>query len=96
MADNAIPYRTYWVIWGVLLALTLIMVVLEAIELPTPATVFLLSAAMLTKATLITGWFMHLKYETTGLILCVVLGILVTSAFMYFLLIPDGLAALPQ
>jgi len=51
---------------------------------------------MMAKATLITGWFMHLRYERLALI-CIVAGtILITSAFMFFLLIPDSRAALPS
>ncbi len=92
--EHVTSYRTYWGIWVVLLVLTLLMIFLEALDFSTAGTVFLLSSAMLVKATLIAGWFMHLRYERLALVLCVVLGILVTAAFMYFLLIPDGLVAL--
>ena len=47
----------------------------------------------MTKATLIVGWFMHLKFETRFIMLCVVLGTLLTAAFLVFLLIPDGIDA---
>ncbi len=90
--EQVTSYRTYWSIWVVLLVLTLLMIFLEAIELSVAGTVILLSAAMLVKATLITGWFMHLRYERMALVLCIGLGILVTAAFMYFLLIPDAMA----
>ena len=92
--EQTTSYRTYWGIWVVLLALTLLMIFLEGLDLSTAGTVLLLSSAMLVKATLIAGWFMHLRYEQLALVLCVALGILGTAAFMYFLLIPDGLAAL--
>ncbi|SVB77377.1 uncharacterized protein METZ01_LOCUS230231, partial [marine metagenome] len=46
-----------------------------------------------TKATLITGWFMHLKFETRFIMLCLVLGTLLTAAFLVFLLVPDGIDA---
>ncbi len=96
MTETSISYRTYWGIWGVLLALTLVMIGLEAIELPATATVLLLTTAMMAKALLIAGWFMHLRYERLSLILIVALTILVTASFMFFLLIPDSLAALPS
>jgi len=48
---------------------------------------------MMIKATLITGWFMHLKYETRFIMLTLVLATLLTAAFLVFLLIPDGIAA---
>ena len=92
---NMTSYRTYWSIWVMLLVLTLLMIFLEALEFSVAGTIILLSGAMLVKATLIAGWFMHLRYERLVLILSVTLGILVTAAFMYFLLIPDGLAAVP-
>ena len=93
--ENMTSYRTYWSIWVILLVLTLLMIFLEAIEFSVAGTIILLSGAMLVKATLIAGWFMHLRYERLALVLSVTLGILVTAAFMYFLLIPDGLAAVP-
>lgn len=93
-AEGVTSYRTYWFIWLILLILTVFMILLEAVEFSKALTVFLLAAAMMVKATLITGWFMHLRYERLALVLSVVLGTLVTAAFLYFLLIPDGMAML--
>lgn len=92
--EEVTSYRTYWGIWLILLFLTLLMIVLEGLDLPTAGTVLLLSIAMMVKAVLIAGWFMHLRYERLALVLSVVLAIVVTAAFMYFLLIPDALVAL--
>ncbi len=92
--EQVTSYRTYWGIWLVLLVLTLLMILLEGLDISTAGTVILLTSAMMVKAVLIGGWFMHLRYERLALVLCVVLGILVTAAFMYFLLIPDALVAL--
>ena len=55
--------------------------------------ILILAVAMMTKATLITGWFMHLKFETRFIMLCLVLGTLLTAAFLVFLLVPDGIDA---
>ena len=93
MKPTTTTYRTYWGIWVVLLALTLAMIGIEAATLSPLVTVLILSAAMMTKATLIAGWFMHLRWETMALMLIVVCSILITAAFMFFLLSPDALAA---
>ncbi len=92
--EGVASYRTYWGIWGVLLVLTLLMISMEALEFSRRATLIFLPTAMLLKATLIAGWFMHLRYERMALVLSVVVGTLATAGFLFFLLVPDGLAAL--
>ena len=87
-------YRTYWMSWGLLLGLTLIMLLVEEFKLPALATVVVLVTAMLIKATVIGGWFMHLRYERLALVLSVVLGTLATAFALFVLLIPDGMAML--
>ncbi|MEN8144270.1 MAG: cytochrome C oxidase subunit IV family protein [Gemmatimonadota bacterium] len=87
-------YRTYWMVWVLLLILTIVMIFVEAARLPAAATVLLLTIAMFVKAGMIGTWFMHLRYETRALVLAVVLGTLITAAFLWFLLIPDALATL--
>jgi len=91
--EETISYRVYWMIWVVLLVLTLIMIGIESLSLSTGMGIVVLSTAMMIKATLITGWFMHLKYETRFIMLTLVLATLLTAAFLVFLLIPDGIAA---
>ena len=91
--EGTMSYKSYWAIWLVLLILTLVMIGIEALSLPTAVAVLLLVAAMMTKATLIAGWFMHLRSETKFIMWCLVLGTLVTAAFMVFLLMPDGMDA---
>ena len=91
--EATMSYKGYWMIWIVLLVLTLIMIAIEAMALPTGLAILILSGAMLTKATLIVGWFMHLKFETRFIMLCIVLGTLLTAAFLVFLLMPDGMDA---
>jgi caa(3)-type oxidase subunit IV len=85
-------YRTYWIAWIILLALTLVMLLIEAFRLPAALTVLVLVGAMLVKAVLIGGWFMHLRYERLALVLSVVIGTLATAAALFVLLVPDGLA----
>ncbi len=91
--EGTMSYRGYWAIWIVLLVLTLVMIGIEALSLPKAVAVLLLAAAMMTKATLIAGWFMHLRSETRFIMWCLVLGTLITAAFMVFLLMPDGMDA---
>ncbi len=91
MSATTMTNRAYWGIWGVLLALTLVMIGVEAMEMSRVVTVLILVTAMMTKATLIAGWFMHLRWETMVFMVLVVSSIVLTSAFMFFLLIPDAL-----
>lgn len=91
--SGTMSYRGYWTIWGVLLVLTIVMIGIEALSLPGGVGILLLTAAMMTKATLIAGWFMHLRSETRFIMWCLVLGTLVTAAFLLFLLVPDGMDA---
>lgn len=90
--EGTASYKVYWKIWVALLVLTLVMIWVEALALPAGIAILALSVAMMTKATLITAWFMHLKYETRFIMLCLVLGTLITAAFLFFLLVPDGIA----
>ncbi len=91
--EGTMSYRGYWAIWIVLLVLTLVMIGIEALSLPKAVAVLLLAAAMMTKATLIAGWFMHLRSETRFIMWALVLGTLITAAFLVFLLMPDGMDA---
>jgi cytochrome c oxidase subunit IV len=85
-------YRTYWIAWFLLLVLTGIMLLAEKLRLPALATLVVLVGAMLVKATVIGGWFMHLRYERPALVLSVVLGTLATAAALFFLIVPDGIS----
>ncbi len=91
--DGTMSYKGYWTIWGVLLVLTITMIAIEALTLPAGVAILLLTAAMMTKATLIAGWFMHLRSETRFIMWCVVLCTLLAAAFLLFLLVPDGMDA---
>ena len=92
--EDMTSYRTYWIAWVVLLVLTLVMVAVEAAGLPRALIVLVLVGAMLAKATLIGGWFMHLRFERTALVVSLVGATLATAAVLFFLLVPDGMAML--
>ncbi len=91
--EETVSYKIYWTIWVVLLVLTLIMIGVETLSLPSGIAVLILVGAMMTKATLIAGWFMHLKFETRFIMLILVFATLLTAAFLVFLLAPDAIDA---
>lgn len=92
--DHVTSYRTYFILWIVLLALTVTMIVTEGAGLPRVLTVGVVLVAMITKVVLIGGWYMHLRYERMSLIAAVVLGTFVTAAVLFALIAPDGINAL--
>lgn len=97
-------YAIYWRIWMILLVVTLVMVFVDrpaALALgggepmvPAGLLVFILVVAMLFKAQLIAGYFMHLRFEGMYLRVSVAVGLLVLSAILFFLILPDGLRIL--
>ena len=82
--------KTYWITWSVLLVLTVAMLWADTAAFPRTAFVIFLLAAMLTKATMIGGTFMHLRAEHTGIVATVVLGLFVLGAILFGLLVPDA------
>ncbi len=86
-------YRIYWVVWGILLIVTLGMALVGTTMLTT-FLVLVLLLGMLVKASLITGYFMHLRFERASLILAVAVGLLATAGILFFLIAPDGLRVL--
>jgi cytochrome c oxidase subunit IV len=85
-------YRTYWISWAGLLALTLLMLVTETAPLYRMIAVGLLIAAMLVKAGVIAAWFMHLRFERAALVLSVVGATVLTAIALFGLIVPDGIA----
>jgi cytochrome c oxidase subunit IV len=88
---HIIPPKVYWISWSALLALTLVMLGLDSAPLPRAIFVVLMLAAMLTKATVIGGNFMHLRSERVSLALTVVAGLLLTGAILFALIAPDAI-----
>ena len=77
-------YGSYWIAWIILLAVTVLMVFVGS-----PA---ILLAGIAFKACVILVWFMHLRWERKDLLFMIFVGIFVTAAIMFGLLIPDGKA----
>ncbi len=86
-------YRIYWIVWSILLIVTVGMMFLGTTALTT-ALILVLLAGMLLKASLIGGYFMHLRFERANLIVIVAVGILATAGILFFLIAPDGLRVL--
>ncbi|MGE3178378.1 MAG: cytochrome C oxidase subunit IV family protein [Vicinamibacterales bacterium] len=93
MEHTATPtsnFRTYWMTWGALLVITLVMLVLDNAQVSRGLLLTILLGAMAVKATLIAGTFMHLKHEHSGIILTVVVGLFVMGLILYVLIVPDA------
>lgn len=90
MSSDAHPYRFYWLLWIVLLAVTLLMIAIEGANLPAALAVVVLLFGSAIKATLIIFYYMHLKFEHMGLILTVMVGLFVTGILMFVLPAYDG------
>ncbi len=89
--STAPGYRTYIRIWLVLLSLTVVMLFLDTAPIPRGLLIGVLVVAMLAKAGLISGWFMHLRFERMVLGLAVFFGLLLNGAILFLLIAPDGL-----
>ncbi len=90
----------YWKIWGILLVVTLVMIFIDrpaASALASADTdgasgllVLVLLVAMAAKATLISSYFMHLRFERLFLGAAVFFGLLINGVILYVLILPDG------
>ena len=92
--EHMTSYRTYFVLWVVLLMLTLTMIFAEGAGFPRAAAVIIVLGAMTTKVVLIGGWYMHLRQERLSLIVAVVLGTFATAAVLFGLLAPESISVL--
>ena len=83
-------YKTYVIILGILLAVTLVMIFIgESSMAPAPQALLLLLGSAI-KATLIIFYYMHMRFENFGLILTVLVGIFITSFLMFVIPAYDG------
>jgi len=92
MAETAAksPYRIYWVTWLILLVITVAMLLAEKFHMPRWFLVLFLLAFMATKAAMIGGNFMHLRYEHRRITVMVAVGIVVTSLVLLTMLAPES------
>ena len=98
MSDQAggNPYKVYWVTWVILLFITVAMLGAEAFHLPRWVLVVFLLAFMTVKAVMITGNFMHLRFEKTNLAVMVAGGLIITSLILFFYIAPDAASVLAK
>jgi cytochrome c oxidase subunit IV len=82
--------KTYWITWAVLLVFTIVMLWADTASLPRMAFVLFMLLAMMTKAAIIAGNFMHLRSERLPLVMTVVVGLLVVGAILFALIAPDA------
>jgi caa(3)-type oxidase subunit IV len=88
--DAAPNLGIYWRTWAVLLVLTAIMFVLDTLAMPRGLFVTVMLVAMLAKATLIGGIFMHLSKESADLVVTVVVCALGFGLLLYGLSVVDA------
>jgi len=83
-------YKGYWLLWIVLLVITVTMIFIGDSPLSkAPQAILLLLGASL-KASLIIFFYMHLRFENRNLILVVLLGIFLTGILMFVVPAFDG------
>ena len=75
-----------------LLVLTAVMLVVDKAPLPRLLFVVVMLVAMLVKAAVIAGNYIHLRFEHRGIVWMVVIGLLVNGAILFGLIAPDALA----
>ena len=90
MSEAVADFKVYWKVWGMLLALTVVMLFLDQAPMPQFLFIIVMVGAMLTKAGLIAAYFMHLRYEAPFLQWMLLIGLLINGAFLFFLIIPDA------
>jgi cytochrome c oxidase subunit IV len=83
------PYRVYWITWGVLLVITVLMLLSESVHMARWVMVPFLVAFMMLKAVMIGGNFMHLRFERKNLAFMVFAGIMVTSLILFTYIVPE-------
>ena len=82
--------KSYWIMWSILLVFTAVMLWADSAAIPRTTFVVFMVAAMLTKASIIGGTFMHLRLERVEIALTVVVGLLVMGAILFALIAPDA------
>lgn len=89
-ATHSDSYKTYWLLWVVLLVVTVTMIFIgESGMTEAPKALLLLMGSSI-KATLIVFFYMHLRFEKMPLVLTVLVGIFVTSVLMFAIPAYDG------
>ncbi|CUS93681.1 caa(3)-type oxidase, subunit IV [Candidatus Kryptobacter tengchongensis] len=85
--------KIYWRVWFQLLAITIVEIIVAFLPISHSLMALLFTIMALMKASLIAGYFMHLKFEQLGLVYSIVLPLILIVA-LAAALIPDGSVAL--
>ncbi len=89
--DHAAPgMRIMYIIWGWLLALTIIEVALAYLHLPLVVMLLVLLGLSIIKTVLIVAYFMHLKFERMSLVLTLIPAV-VACILLLNVIFPDSL-----
>jgi cytochrome c oxidase subunit IV len=92
--EKTVSYSSFWKVWGVLLALTAVMVFVDIMHLPRMLLLVVLLGAMMVKAFLIATRFMDLRHEKFVVGFAIAFSVLFLGVFLYALIAPDGLMVL--
>jgi caa(3)-type oxidase subunit IV len=90
-ATHGTGYRLYWITWVFLLVLTMVMLAMEYVSWPPWILLSVLLGAMLVKAGVISGYFMHLRFEKPALIVIVAASLLIVGLVLFVLLAIDAM-----
>lgn len=90
MSNESHGYGLYWMVWGVLLVLTFVMIFIGEANLGYVAKAILLLLGAAAKASLIIFYFMHMRWEKPTLAMTVLVGMFLTGALMFALPAYDG------
>ena len=89
-ATHGTGYRLYWITWIFLLMITLAMLAMEYVSWPQWILLTVLLVAMLVKASVISGYFMHLRFERPALIVIIAASLLLVGLILFVLLAIDA------
>ena len=81
---HILPYSTYFIVFGVLLFLTVITVLVSYAGFPQPWAIIIAMIVAMVKAALVAAIFMHLKWDNPYNRLIFVGSLLFLSLFFYF------------
>jgi cytochrome c oxidase subunit IV len=84
------PYKIYLITWFALLVITVAMLAAEKLHMPRWFLLLFLLGFMVVKAVMISGFFMHLKFEKPNLSVIVAVGLVVTSLILYAFITPES------
>ena len=79
--EHLVPYRTFLIVWGVLLVLTVITVAVSRFDLGA-LNIWVALAVATVKSTLVVAFFMHLKYEQPLFKLALVVAVAILAIFI--------------